>query len=100
MSPALQHQGESPEDRRARIEADSRYREGQCEIEDALCARELSVRAFHGLYHGGNETLADVTSKTAADLLKVRNFGRGSLREVRQFLRLKGLFLRDEGPIR
>jgi DNA-directed RNA polymerase subunit alpha len=47
---------------------------------------DLSVRASNCLESARLQTVADLVSKTDADLLKVRSFGRTSLREVKRKL--------------
>ncbi|CAN5786997.1 DNA-directed RNA polymerase subunit alpha [soil metagenome] len=47
---------------------------------------DLSVRAANCLESAQINTVADLVSKTEADLLKVRSFGRTSLREVKKKL--------------
>jgi len=47
---------------------------------------DVSVRTWHGLVAAGLQTMADVQGARDADLLKLKNFGRKSLRELRQAL--------------
>ena len=47
---------------------------------------ELSVRASNCLESAKISTVADLVVKTEADLLKVRSFGKTSLREVKRKL--------------
>jgi DNA-directed RNA polymerase subunit alpha len=54
---------------------------------------DLSVRASNCLESARIQTVADLVSKTDADLLKVRSFGRTSLREVKKKLTDIGLDL-------
>jgi DNA-directed RNA polymerase subunit alpha len=54
---------------------------------------DLSVRASNCLESARLQTVADLVSKTDADLLKVRSFGRTSLREVKRKLQDLGLDL-------
>ena len=54
---------------------------------------DLSVRASNCLESARIQTVADLVSKTDADLLKVRSFGRTSLREVKKKLNDIGLDL-------
>ena len=67
-----------------------------CEEFDALnFSREsvnvlgLSVRAANCLYNIGIKNIGQLASKTDNDLLKYRNFGKASLREVRSKLAAK-----------
>ncbi|MFT3686019.1 MAG: DNA-directed RNA polymerase subunit alpha [Phycisphaerales bacterium] len=54
---------------------------------------DLSVRASNCLESFKIQTVADLVSKTEADLLKIRSFGRTSLREVQKKLTDIGLAL-------
>ena len=54
---------------------------------------DLSVRASNCLESARIQTVADLVSKSDADLLKVRSFGRTSLREVKKKLNDIGLDL-------
>jgi hypothetical protein len=89
--------GETQEQRRARIERDSRYREGQTDLADALCAGELGVRSWGRIYRGTEcRTLEEIAALSAHDFLRVKGFGRRSLAEVRWCLSLHGLRLKGE----
>lgn len=58
---------------------------------------ELSVRSFNCLKRAGISTVEDLTNKTIAEMMKVRNLGKKSLDEVTNKLQLLGLdFIRDE----
>jgi len=52
----------------------------------SISEMELSVRASNCLESAGIKYLADLVSKSEAELLKVRSFGRTSLREVERKL--------------
>jgi DNA-directed RNA polymerase subunit alpha len=54
---------------------------------------ELSVRASNCLESAQMETVADLVTQTDVDLLKVRSFGKTSLREVKRKLSDMGLSL-------
>lgn len=56
---------------------------------------ELSVRSFNCLKRAGINTVAELTNKTADDMMKVRNLGRKSLEEVLAKLKELGLELSD-----
>jgi DNA-directed RNA polymerase alpha subunit len=58
----------------------------------------LSSRAANGLYYQNVETLGQLCSLTASDLLKLKNFGRGTLKEIRTVLAALGLHLKDDNP--
>lgn len=74
---------------RGRVEAE--------EMEDKLnknvAELDLSVRASNCLQAAGIVTLRDLASKTDADMLKLRNFGKTSLKEVKDKLAGLGLAL-------
>lgn len=59
---------------------------------------ELSVRASNCLESARIETVAQLVSQTDSDLLKLRSFGRTSLREVKRKLQDLGLELGMELP--
>lgn len=59
---------------------------------------DLSVRASNCLESARIQTVADLVSKTDGDLLKVRSFGRTSLREVKKKLNDIGLDLGVQLP--
>jgi len=54
---------------------------------------DLSVRSYNCLKRAGINTVEDLTNKTEADMMKVRNLGRKSLEEVVQKLAALGLSL-------
>jgi DNA-directed RNA polymerase subunit alpha len=47
---------------------------------------ELSVRAANGLINAGCKTIGDIIDKSPNDLLRVKNFGRKSLKELQEVL--------------
>lgn len=57
---------------------------------------DLSVRSYNCLKRAGINTVQELTNKTEADMMKVRNLGRKSLEEVRNKLADLGLGLRKE----
>ena len=57
---------------------------------------DLSVRSFNCLKRAGINTVEDLTKKTEADMMKVRNLGRKSLEEVIKKLKSYGLDLCKE----
>jgi DNA-directed RNA polymerase alpha subunit len=61
-----------------------------------LSELELSIRATNCLESEGINTVADLCSRTADQLLEVRNFGETTLREVQQKLASHGFHLRGE----
>ena len=60
---------------------------------------DLSVRSFNCLKRANINTVEDLISKTAEDMMKVRNMGKKSLDEVQNKLEMMGLSLAsDENP--
>lgn len=57
---------------------------------------DLSVRSYNCLKRAGINTVQELTNKTEADMMKVRNLGRKSLEEVKTKLADLGLSLRKE----
>ena len=51
-------------------------------IEDLV----LSVRSYNCLKRAGIETIGELTAKTEEDMIKVRNLGRKSLKEIKEKL--------------
>jgi hypothetical protein len=54
---------------------------------------ELSVRSANCLQRVGIKTIADLVQKSELDLLKTKNFGRKSLKEIKEILAEMGLSL-------
>jgi DNA-directed RNA polymerase subunit alpha len=52
---------------------------------------ELSVRSYNCLIGEGIRYVGDLVQKTENDMLKLANFGRKSLNELRENLKLLGL---------
>ncbi len=66
-------------------------------LETSIEDLELSVRSFNCLKRAGISTVEDLTNKTIAEMMKVRNLGKKSLDEVTNKLQLLGLdFIRDD----
>jgi hypothetical protein len=63
-----------------------------------LSRLELSVRTTNCLYNAGLRTIGDVMAKSEQELMALPNFGRRSLKEVRELLGSFNLALR-EGPV-
>ena len=57
---------------------------------------DMSVRSFNCLKRAGIDTIEDLTNKTEADMMKVRNLGKKSLEEVILKLHSLGLDLKKE----
>lgn len=54
---------------------------------------ELSVRSFNCLQNAGIKYIGDLVQKTEQQMLKTKNFGRKSLKEIKELLRDRGLEL-------
>ena len=63
-------------------------------LEMSIDELELSVRSYNCLKRAGINTVEELTNKTPADMMKVRNLGRKSLDEVYAKLKELGLSLR------
>lgn len=74
-------------------EEDKKEKVLEMSIEDL----ELSVRSFNCLKRAGISTVEDITNKTEAEMMKVRNLGKKSLDEVTYKLHSLGLdFAKEE----
>lgn len=56
---------------------------------------DLSVRSYNCLKRAGIANVQELTQKTEAEMMKVRNLGKKSLLEVKNKLAEKGLFFKD-----
>ncbi len=54
---------------------------------------ELSVRSYNCLKNANIKTIGDLVTRTEADMLKTKNFGRKSLNEIKDILAEMGLSL-------
>lgn len=57
---------------------------------------ELSIRSENCLLRGGIHTIGDLLSKNKEDLLKIRNLGKISLREIEEKVEKLGITLKNE----
>ena len=73
--------------------------EQQRKLEMPVQELELSVRASNCLESAKIETVGELASLTEAELLKIRSFGKTSLREVKRKLTDLGLTLGAGGPV-
>ena len=64
-------------------------------LETSIEELELSVRSFNCLKRVGISTVEDLTNKTEAEMLKVRNLGKKSFDEVTNKLRSLGLDFKE-----
>ncbi len=65
-------------------------------LETTIEELDFSVRAYNCLKRAGINTLYDLTSKTENEMMKVRNLGKKSLKEVLDKVKEMGLLLSDE----
>ena len=65
-------------------------------LETTIEDLDFSVRAYNCLKRAGIHTLQDVVNKSENDMMKIRNLGKKSLKEVLDKVRDLGLVLRDE----
>ncbi len=56
---------------------------------------DLTVRSYNCLKRAGIATVLDLTQKSEAEMMKVRNLGKKSLKEVKDKLTEKGLHFKD-----
>ncbi len=73
-------------------EADTKNSKLEKTIEDL----DLSVRSYNCLRRALLNTVADLTSKSEEDMMKVRNLGRKSLKEIKEKLESLGLSFRKD----
>ena len=76
-------------------------KEADTESDDRILERtieelDLSVRSYNCLKRAGINTVHDLTEKSEAEMMKVRNLGRKSLEEVKLKLNDLGLGLKDK----
>ena len=57
---------------------------------------DFSVRAYNCLKRDGIHTLQDLVNKSESEMMKIRNLGKKSLKEVLDKIRELGLVLRDD----
>ena len=65
-------------------------------LEMSIDELELSVRSYNCLKRAGIHTLQDLVNKSESDMMKIRNLGKKSLKEVLDKIRDMGLVLRDD----
>jgi DNA-directed RNA polymerase subunit alpha len=66
-------------------------------MEDILIEElELGVRSYNCLKRAGIQTIGDLVQKSESELSAIPNFGRKSIEEVKETLRVRGLGLRDD----
>ena len=65
-------------------------------LERTIEELDLSVRSYNCLKRAGINTVYDLTEKSEAEMMKVRNLGRKSLEEVKIKLADLGLGLKND----
>ena len=65
-------------------------------LETSIDDLDLSVRAYNCLKRAGMTTVQDLTDKTENEMMKIRNLGKKSLKEVINKVKSLGLSFRDE----
>ena len=65
-------------------------------LETTIEDLDFSVRAYNCLKRAGIHTLQDLVNKSENDMMKIRNLGKKSLKEVLDKVKELGLLLRDE----
>ena len=65
-------------------------------LETSIEDLDFSVRAYNCLKRAGIHTLQDLVNKSESDMMKIRNLGNKSLKEVLDKIRDMGLVLRDD----
>lgn len=76
--------------------ADKEENKTQKALETPIEDMDLSVRAYNCLKRDGIHTLQDLTAKTETEMMKIRNLGKKSLKEVIDKVKGMGLKFRDE----
>ena len=65
-------------------------------LETSIEDLDFSVRAYNCIKRAGIHTLQDLVNNSESDMMKIRNLGKKSLKEVLDKIRDMGLVLRDE----
>lgn len=65
-------------------------------LETPIEELDLSVRAYNCLKRAGHHTLQDLTAMSESEMMKIRNLGKKSLKEVMDKIKEMGLKFRDE----
>lgn len=72
----------------------SQYKASAMDIEEL----ELSTRLYHALKNHNVEMVEELLEFTENQLLRIRNIGKKSLKEIKEVLEMYGLSLRKENP--
>ncbi|MBG9980627.1 DNA-directed RNA polymerase subunit alpha [Facklamia sp. DSM 111018] len=86
----------SDEARQAEIMVEKEEAEKEKVLVMTIEELDLSVRSYNCLKRAGINTIQELTNKTEAEMMKVRNLGRKSLDEVKNKLSALELSLREE----
>ena len=86
----------SDEAKNAEIMVESKETVKEKVLEMTIEELDMSVRRFNCLKRAGIDTVEDLTNRTEAEMIKVRNLGKKSLEEVIQKLHSLGLELKKE----
>lgn len=92
MIQTLKETGNIPEEAYKAFGIENRREAPEMGIEDI----ELSVRSYNCLRRAGIASLKDLTSKTEDEMMKVRNLGKKSLKEIKDKLSEYGLGFREK----
>ena len=65
-------------------------------LETSIDDLDFSVRAYNCLKRAGVNTLGDLTSKSEVEMMKIRNLGKKSLKEVIDKIKDMGLRFRED----
>jgi len=89
LNPSLQTGSEGDTSSYDNIQSAGNETSAAAEEEDLILSRpvrelELSIRSENCLLRGGIQTIGDLVHKTREDLLKIRNLGKISLREIEE----------------
>ncbi|POH06818.1 DNA-directed RNA polymerase subunit alpha [Fructilactobacillus lindneri] len=76
------------------VEKEESHKEKMLEM--SIEELDLSVRSYNCLKRAGINTVQELTDKSMADMMKVRNLGRKSLEEIEQKIEALGLSFRKE----
>ncbi len=68
----------------------------QKKLETSIDDLDFSVRAYNCLKRAGINTLGDLTEKSELEMMKIRNLGKKSLKEVIEKIKEMGLKFREE----
>ena len=84
----------SDDAKKAEIMIESKETKKEKVLEMTIEELDMSVRSFNCLKRAGIDTVEDLTNRTEEDMIKVRNLGRKSLKEIKEKLEDLGLGFR------